>query len=379
MIDINEILSKYWIFRITNWMKLIKISSVGKQLNILSIICVLIIISIGFVDNSFFIEGSGLGLLEHPSIWFLITLQFILPYTLCKISQKLLNKNNYTHSIIDDTYFINEYPKVVNDFSDFICLKTALSKIIFSNLMAIGIICFAWNSFQNQRPIQFLGFDFWDSSNHLYGYLISRFYKLYLWVGVLPASSHIIIGFILLTQKMIKTARELNLIELKPYHQDGAGGSKIYVDTIIKPLSMPLICIIMLSFVVIIIHQKLDITVIMNLNFIALIFLLLYLIPILTLRKVIYEEKNKQLRKINLYQEEILKEFYKCDKTEKHKKEYVELLNELNSLLLKIKSVSTIPSLKYVVKIITIINSPTLLNLIQKYLISFIFNIKLGL
>jgi len=378
MIDINEILSKYWIFRVTNWMKLIKISSIVNQLNVLSIICVLLIISIGFVDNSFFIEGSGLGLLEHPSIWFFITLQFILPYTINKISQKLLNKNSFIHSVIDDTYFVHEYPKVVNDFIDFIRLKTVLSKTIFSNLIAIGIICFAWNSFQNQRPIQLLGFDFWDSSNHLYGYFISRFYKLYLWVGLLPAASHIIIGFILLIKKMIKTAKELNLIELKPYHQDGAGGSKIYIDTIIKPLNMPIIIIIILSFVIIIIHQKLDITVIITLNFIALIFLLLYLIPILTLRKVIYEEKNKQLRKINLYQDEILKEFYKCDKTGKHRKEYFELLNELNSLLLKIKSISTIPSLKYVVKIITIINSPTLLNLIQKYLIPYIFNIKLG-
>lgn len=376
MIEINEIFSKYWIFRITNWMKLIKISSILKQYYICSIACVLLIISVGFVDNSFFIEGSGLGLLEHPSIWFFILLQFILPYTIIKISQKILDKNNFKHSIIEDTFFIDDYQKVVNNFLKYISLKTVYSKIIFSNLTAIGIICFAWNSFQNQNPIKFLGFDFWDSSNYLYGYFISRFYKFYLWVGLLPVLSHIIIGFLLIIIKMIKSAKELNLIKLKPYHEDGAGGSKIYVDVIIKPLIMPIMCIIILSFVVILIHQKLDITVIINLNFIALLFVLLYLIPMLTLRKVVNDEKNSQLRKINLYQNEILQELLENKKTEKYRKEHFELLNELNSLLYKIKSISTTPSLRYAFKIIAVINSPILLNLIQKYLIPLVFNTK---
>jgi hypothetical protein len=240
--------------------------------------------------------------------------------------------------------------------------QTNLSKFSYSFLTLVGLVCFTWNSFQNQSPIKFLGFDFWDSSNHQFGYWLTRGYKLYLWVFFLPAIIHIHISILSVLYKLLKDAEKSNFFVLRPYNQDEHAGVGVIIKIAINP-SLPILILGSLSVLgAFFIHGQIGVTPVIGLCILSLLFLLVYLIPAIQLRKIIKSEKKNQLSEIAEKQNSIYFTLISKEKS-KVEPEDLEKLNSLTIIYEQVKSISTWPYWKSMLKVIGFINIPLLISL----------------
>jgi hypothetical protein len=264
----------------------------------------LLILLAGFLDGTFILPGSGIGLLEHPVIWCFIGIQMLSPFMINKAIKGFEDANSKLtlNSSVSPSNIESYYAQFVNGTA----LKSNANRLIWMLLTLLGLIAFAWNSFQNQQPLRFLGFDFWDSIYHPYGYWITRVYKFYLWVLLFPALVHV--EFVLFRQgvSMIKEAYKSGSLKLEPFHSDKAGGFKITLDYFIKPINPILILVGIATLIVVLIHKKPDFTVISGLLCISTVFSIAYLIPSWQISIVIKAEKKRLQDEINAKQNSVL-------------------------------------------------------------------------
>jgi hypothetical protein len=317
-----------------------------------------------FFDRTLFMGDKNIGLFEHPTIWSFIILQAIIPYSISKTINgfyRLLNNNE----IFDPKEKLSEYIQIVNKQT---LLQTNISRFFYSSFVAIGLICFIWNSYQNQLPYTFVGFDYWDSFYHPLGYWITRVYKFYLWVFFLPTLIHIQLVLLYTLNCLLKNAIKEKFIILKPYHQDGYGGTGIIIKTLINPL-IPILLVTVLSVVsVLLIHHKLGATPIIGLFVICLLLITIYLIPALSLNNIIKSEKKRQLEEINHTQDLIYLSLIN-NKEKNTISSDAETLDALSKVALQIKSISNWPYIKLVAELVGIINIPALSHFIYQVIL----------
>lgn len=129
--------------------------------------------AIGLFEKNLKLPDNGLGLLQHENIWIFLAMNMIIPIIISK-SFKALECN------IDK----NTYWSLKNNFASISNHKSMEVLWLFSR--TVGFCCFIGNTLQNAKVINQLPFDYWDSINYPVSYVVSRFYKLYLFSIFIP-------------------------------------------------------------------------------------------------------------------------------------------------------------------------------------------------
>jgi hypothetical protein len=357
--EVNAVLYHYPVFSFTKKIDFIFRKSVIRQSLFVWIFTIIAIIGASALDHTFVLGGKDVGLFEHPTIWMFLLIQILIPVVFKNAVGKLFDFFKYPGIIDSNKRDLSIYSSV---FVNHVSRKTNFSKIIYALSITIGFICLVWNSFQNQAPYKFLGFDFWDSFNHPYGYWITRLYKVYLWVLLFPAAIHIQISILFVLYKLLKDAVKDKLITLKPYNRDEYAGIGNVIKIAIAP-PIPILIVATLSVLsAFLIHGGSGATPIIGSTILSLLFLAIYLIPAIQLRKIINSEKKRQLDEIAETQNTLYYTLVKNDNPH-DVFENLETLNALTPVYKKIKSISSWPYLKLFLKIVAFINIPGIISI----------------
>ncbi|MGH1388509.1 hypothetical protein [Kordia sp.] len=363
----ENLLNNYPAFRYLNWMKKIGIHSIPAQNLILTLFFVITITISSYLDQSYLLDKPNIGLFQHPVIWFFFIIQVLIPFALNTSITRFLNMSNWKHSIIKVLFFKDDFTSEVQILNKNTLRKKPLSKSFFALLLVFGFISFVWNSYQNQSPLRFVGFDFWDSYTYPFGYWATRIYKLYMWCIFFPSIIHLYCLLVIQTLSVLKRSYNLNMLALEPYHYDGNGGVSVFIKNIITPIIPVLLATSLLSVSVYLVHQKFDFTTISSLVISTVFFLVLYFIPAFKIGKIIRDNKEEQLAEIAKKQKKFLDEIVDARDIQQTKNNF-ELITTFEEITKKIKSIPNWPNYKFVTKIIALAYSPTLiLGLIRHY------------
>ena len=364
----NNLLSLYPAFSFLKWMKKINIVSLPVQNLFFTIFFILLLSLSSYLDKSLILDEPNIGLFQHPAIWMFFLIQAIVPFFISKSIESFLNMPKWKYNIISKSFFDNNFKSEIISLKKDISRKSIKSQSVFAILFFIGAIAFIWNSYQNQNPLKFLGFDFWDSYSYTYGYWTTRLYKFYIWCFFFPSIVHLYSFVIAKILSILKLANNNQLLKIEPYHYDNNGGVSIIIINIIRPIIPILFITSLLSIIVLTIHNKIDVTSLSSLIIATLLLLLFYFIPVITIRSIIKKEKEKQLAEISNKQEKILNSITSNNDVDFIRKNY-EIIDILSSVSHKIKAIPNWPNYKLMVKIISIAYCPTVLNFIIKFLV----------
>lgn len=369
---VGTILLSYRAFNIFKLIDKIGINSVQFQNLSFVLAIVIFIILAAIIDNVLILSNNNIGLLEHPSIWAFIAIQAIVPSALLQSVKNFITIPKWSKLNLPLDFLNKEFVNFLDSFTQVASRSTNWSKFIYGVFISLGLIGFIWNTYQNQMPYRFLGFDFWDSKNHQFCYWITRIYKFYLWVFFFPAIAHLQISILISMRKLLIHLSNNNLLRLEPYHYDQCGGVKQFIDTVLKPMIPILIIMGILTVCVLSVHDKIDVTTVLNIVITILAFFAFYFIPAISLRQVIKNEKKRQLIEISEAQNAIFSNAIIELKEMGRIKSNVDAIMSFNILSDKIKSLPNWPHLKYVLKMVSIAISPSFISILLRNIIPFI-------
>ena len=144
-----------------------------KKHCIIPILCTIAFIFSGTIQKNLFLPANNCGLFEHINIWIFLSTNIACPLLLYKLFSNLKKD-------LDE----KTYSKLKKNFEKI--EKYTLTQILKQFSRVIGFVFFVVNSLQNAKLINQLPFDYWDSSNYPLSYILSRIYKLYLFVYFIP-------------------------------------------------------------------------------------------------------------------------------------------------------------------------------------------------
>ncbi len=248
------------------------------------------------------IMRGGVGLLQHPGIWVFLVAQVVIPWAVTR-SLRAFRQLPSTSSAPLTADFLRDYFHALDAaLVHSMRRESSRSRALFDALLLIGLSAWAWNTFQNQDPIHFLRFDFWDSIRHPGGYWLTRFYKLYVWVLIGPAVVHAQLCLVHSVKRLFTLATAHRGIILDPYASSGDGGLAPLIETVINPMVPIVVASSLLTMSAFWVHGKYDVTTIGGLLMTIALLLFIYLLPAIALRRAIREEKARQQNHVCKYQ-----------------------------------------------------------------------------
>lgn len=293
---------------------------------------------IGLIERNLILPDNGLGLLEHTNIWLFLIMNSIIPLTM-NILFKTLEKSAGQENII----------RLKDIFEDKSKHKTARVLLRFS--IIIGFCCFIGNSLQNAHIINQLPFDYWDSTNYVLSYILSRIYKLYLFANFIPVTLTYVFVLILAVSELLEI-NETECYPIKNYAQ-----LNVLCNFGLNSLLTILIPFIILSGGVYFVHNRFDITTITAISISVLstlislgMYILLikkFYLSIINFKKKHIDQINLELSKIHQYICECQINEQTCEKLEIYlkKEEYLwqveERINKLSKFPLMFKAIFT--------------------------------------
>jgi hypothetical protein len=250
-------------------------------------------------DGTLWMSGRATGFFEHPAIFIFLISQAYVPYAVVKAVGHHLALPGAMPSALPHAFMDATVAPSIERFNNSARRNTDRGKSLYIALTLIGLVAVVWNSYQNQAPLKEVGFDFWDSSLHPWGYWSTRVYKLYIWGLVIPAITHLLILSVwAISGIILAVAREEQTLELDPYHEDGCGGVKFLVDSLLDPLTPVAFIAAALAFSAYFVHEKLDTTTIGGFSLAFAFLILIYIKPAISLRQTIVREKRRQINEI---------------------------------------------------------------------------------
>jgi hypothetical protein len=354
----DNILKYYPVFKYLDWGIPIPCLSIPSKVLILTVLTLILIIVCSLIDHTLLMSGNDVGLFRHPAIWTFLVGQYVGVLSIRASLRKYFKfaeKNELIESKDDPVQYET---RLLTEAK----LNSNPSRVIYILLITTGLLCFIWNSFQNQAPYKFLGFDFWDSALHPFGYWFTRVYKFWLWIFLIPSLMHLQTSVSLALYKIIKDAGKKKSFRLQPYHQDGYGGAGVLVKIVINAY-IPICLVSFLALLsVLFVHGKLGPTPIIGMIILSLIFVLTYLIPAIALKRLISSEKKKQLSEISSLQNTIFLSITK-NGNESNAISESETLDSLSKISHQIKEISNWPYMKRVVQLVGLINTPSAISI----------------
>lgn len=349
--------------------RLLGVGFLGQCL-IVSTICAVAILFASTADHSLFLPGRDVGLLEHPAIWGFLVLQTVLPISLARSIGKLEHttlENGEISSRAD-----HDSDLIIPAVRRFLQLKDRESQLAATLVYCTGLAAWVWNTYQNQFPGIIVPYDFWDSTTFLWGYAITRVYKVYLFVVVLPYLAMIHIGILFAILRLVRRSRLSGKLRLLPFHPDGLGGLGFVAGLISKPIILTLVIGIATTAGAFLIHRAANITPVVGLMMVVNWALLTYIVPILFLRADIAALKKQMIEKVrSLQQANYSKVFengaseFKVLRKEKDALEYFDKVCE------RVQSISNYPHWKRLIGFAGLAATSSLIGFLFNTLVGF--------
>jgi len=254
-------------------------------------------------DGTLRMPSTSFGLLEHPTIWIFLVAQILVPVVVSRSTGRFSTLEKEPGLPLTESFITATVPALHESFLEMLRRNDPRSRRIFNLLLLLGLGFWAWNTFQNLRVGSGAPrFDFWDSVAHFWGYWLSRAYKLYLWLVVAPTVVHAQLCIARAMRKMLRAADEAAALSLDPYHPDGAGGARSFIDVVLLPMFALVLPAVFLTTAATWVHKRYDFTTVGAINATVVLFGFVYWYPATALRNAIVAEKERQKRKISALQ-----------------------------------------------------------------------------
>lgn len=251
-------------------------------------------------DGTLRMIGPSFGLLEHPAIWIFVAAQILVPIVVSRSTGRFSTLDKEPGLPLTEAFITDTFPKLRETFFDMLKRDEIRAKRIFNVLLLLGLGFWSWNTFQNLRVGNGAPrFDFWDSAAHFWGYWLSRAYKLYIWLVVAPTVVHAQLSIARALRKMLGAADTAAALSLDPYHPDGAGGTRSFIDVVLLPMFVLVLPAVCLTTAATWVHKRYDFTTVGAIIATVTLFVLVYWYPATALRNAIVAEKDRQKRKIS--------------------------------------------------------------------------------
>ncbi|MDQ7250950.1 hypothetical protein [Dongia sedimenti] len=230
---------------------------------------------------------------------------------------------------------------------------------------AAGLGAFVWNTYQNQLPRIVVPYDFWDSSLHGFGYWITRFYKFYLFVWLLPYIAFIHTAILWAVLKAIREKRLAGELVLQPFHRDGLGGFGAIPSLISTPVAIALLVAALPLAGAIEIHRTADVTPLTGILVILAAATIAYGIPLLRLHTDIVELKSATVEKLRrlqqiYYDDTIAGKVVDRDAVQRAS----EALDYFDKLCARVDAISNYPHLARMIRFLGIALAPTAISVV---------------
>lgn len=316
-------------------------------------------------DHSLILSGRNVGLLQHPTIWSFIGLQIALPISIANSLKKLLKSRINIHSLIKTDHKFSE--SLLRPVLSFIHLETAGSKSIAALIYSVGLAAFVWNTYQNQHPGQVVPYDFWDSKTYFWGFWVTRIYKFYLFVLLLPYIALVHIAILTVTLRFIRKSRIHGNLKIIPFHADGVGGLGFIPGLITTPVIVATLISSIPTAAAFEIHRRADVTPLIGLWLLILSSGIAYIVPILFLRSDIIASKQEIIGKLrsleqNYYARIIDGQNLDFDTLKRGS----EALDYFDKVCSKIQSISNYPHLKHLIRYLGLALTPSVITVALK-------------
>jgi hypothetical protein len=317
------------------------------------------------MDHTLFLNGRSVGLLEHPAIWAFFGLQIALPLCMRQSvrnlvrSRKLLDGPPQLQRVAGAT--------TINRVIESIRLRNNSGRFVAAIFYCVGLVAFVWNTYQNQLPGIIVPYDFWDSANHQWGYWITRLYKLYLFVGLLPYIALVHFAVLSAALQVLRERRTRGELRLQPFHPDGTGGFGFVPRLVTTPIAVTLMFAAIPVAGAIHVHRAADVTPVMGVILIVGGALIAYLLPIFYLRTDILAMKRDTLGRLRSLQQT----YANVDPSSGFDFEALrrgsEALEYFDKVCARVTSISSYPHLPRMAKYIGLALTPTAASLAIKF------------
>ncbi len=268
----------------------------------IAILSAVVIVIASSLDRTLLLTGRNVGLFQHPAIWSFLGLQVILPLTIRHSLLKVLRaRTNFRIVLRMRGTFSKD---VTRPILQFLNLERWQSRLAGSLFYGVGFAAFVWNTYQNQKPGVIVPYDFWDSTTFVFGFWVTRIYKLYLFCWLLPYVALIHVAILSVVLSLIRGSRLQGRLKLMPFHQDGVGGLGFIPGLITTPIIVTVLAGGITTAAAFEVHRAADVTPIIGLVIIVGAVILAYGVPILALRRDILAAKREMLGQIRALQQE---------------------------------------------------------------------------
>lgn len=317
------------------------------------------------LDGTLLLPGRGVGLLKHPTIFVFLLAQILVPRGFVR-AVAAFRAIGDARPILRADFLERVFPEQIEVFRRTAGRLNNQGKLIFGLLVGVGLAAFVWNTFQNQQPFRFVGFDFWDSGLHPRGYVLTRLYKLYIWVGLIPACVHLQISLVLGVRRVLLRIEKEGALDLQPYDPDDSGGVKVLIDPVINPMVPVLLAASLLTISALAVHEKIDLTTGGALAMTCGVFIILYLVPAVALRRTIRSEKRRKLREIAVEQDKQYRRILEANGEPSVVKNGAEVLGALAEISGRLKRLPAWPQFARVARLVVFAGgSPVVLGVLK--------------
>lgn len=297
------------------------------------------------LDGTLVLDGRSTGLLEHPGAMIFLLGHAFLPPLLFRTAANFFKLPETTGHILTNTYLDDHFGKDLKWFADTVWRSNNKGRVIYHVLLSIGIAAYVWNSIQNSSPQAWVHKDFWDSIYHPFGFWSTRIYRFYLCAFLVPAVVHLQVALTMAVSRVLRNAIDDGHLILKPYHPDGAGGARIFLDSTLHALPVIVVTSSLLTLSAFIVHGKYDVTTVGGLCLTCGLFLFAYFLPATTLRNAIRAEKRRQIREIAKLQDKLYSSIDSASDKPSAIQEIAEVISGLSDLRKNVRAISEWPQL----------------------------------
>lgn len=243
------------------------------------------------LSGALHLDGTAVGLFEHPTIWTLIAIQIATPITLAGSLRSLVRARGSIVASVGNGFSFRR--EISEPLSRFATLQGLDSRTTASLFFVVGIIAFVWNSYQNQRPDIFLPHDVWDSATFPLSYWLTRLYKVYLYCWFLPYAALLHAGVLWTVLRVIRRARVEERLVLLPFHRDRSGGLGFIPSLVTSPIVSTLLLTSIATGAAFWVHKAFDFTPMIGIALVAFGASVGYVLPMTYLRSDIVAVKAR--------------------------------------------------------------------------------------
>jgi hypothetical protein len=250
-----------------------------------------------YLDCSWILPGSGIGLLHHPGIVSVVFGDAIL-FVLCAKCIRLTSRIGKRIPANDRSLVLRFFHQSIwrNVFDG----ERYFIKL-FSFMSLIGFISLVNQSIKLGDPHRYYHHDTFDSMAHVYSFIANRINLFTSWCIVIPIFFSYLIIHIVSLRNFVVTCRRHRLLSFYIRHPDKSGGYAFFgVANTIYMIGLAVILIEI--FLLIYTHQKIDISNVIPLSVVSCGFVLVSIFSIYEINKTLKQmEKSLKARAFAVY------------------------------------------------------------------------------